>query len=131
MDIDFKIARLNLHAADLQREVETVSELLEKSTAKTQELLAIAASVGTTVVSIGKKHPLVENEDWPWSASGSIFTPKDDRVNGTPAAWHIARRAGVEHCAGNTGQHQVKDAHLIDGVYECRDGQWARIDIPA
>lgn len=129
MDIDFKIARLNLHSADLKRELDDVSELLAIATTKTQELLAIAASVGTTVVSIGKKHPLTDNKSWPFGTSGSIFTPKADKVNGYPASWHIASKAGVSFGCGNGNQHQVKDEHLIDGVYECRDGQWARIDV--
>lgn len=129
MDMDRTIATLNQRSADLQREVAEVGEQLERATAKTQELLAVAASVGTTVVSIGKKHPRVENEDWPFGVSGSIFTPPKDYHNGTPTAWIIARQVGVAAGAGNTGQHQIRTENLIDGVYECRDGQWSRIDI--
>lgn len=112
-----------------QSDLKALSLKLRRAYVKTEELLAIASEVGVTALSIGKKHPLVGNEEWPFGVSGSIFTHPDARHNGSPAAWHITEKAGVGGGCGNTGQHQADTSNLIDGVYECRGGVWSRVDL--
>jgi hypothetical protein len=131
MDFEYAADSLARQVASAQSSLKTLELKMKSSAKKTEELLAIASEVGVTAVSIGKKHPLVGNEDWPFGASGSIFTRKEDRHDGWPAAWHIARQAGVGGGAGNSGQHQADTSNLIDGVYECRNGAWSRVDLLA
>jgi hypothetical protein len=129
MDFESKAKGLAYQVERAQSELKQLAAHLTSAAAKTEELLAIASDVGVTAVSIGKKHPLVGNEDWSFGAASSIFTRKDDQHDGWPAAWHIAKEAGVSGGAGNTGQHQADTRDLIDGVYECRGGVWARVDL--
>lgn len=129
MDFESKAKSLAYQVERAQSDLKALSLKLRRAAAKTDELLAIASEVGVTAVSIGKKHPLVGNENWTFGTSGSIFTPKEDRHDGWPAAWHIARKAGVGDGCGNSGQHQADTSNLIDGVYECRGGVWSRVDL--
>lgn len=100
--------------------------------AKTLEVLAIAESIGVTIVGIGVKHKDLGNEEWPFGLSGNIFTPKDNKgPNGWPAAWHIAEAAHISHGAGNSGQHQIADGSVVDGLYRLKDGKWHREDVEA
>jgi len=131
MDFESQARSITYQVERAQADLKSLSAKLKRAATKTEELLAIASEVGVTSVSIGKVHPLVGNESWSFSASGAIFTPKEDRHNGWPAAWHIAEKAGVSNGAGNSGQHQADTSNLIDGVYECRDGNWARVDLQA
>lgn len=122
----------------IERDMDEVQRLLERiadtraklidAEKNTRNLLEIAASAGVTAIGIGKV-----GEDfglhWTFGTSGSIFTPEGARINGFPAAWHIAGRAGISQGAGNTGQHQADTSQLIDGVYECRGGMWRRTDL--
>lgn len=125
-----KTNRIKGEAESLRRQLAALDKELAASVVKTEELLSIAAECGVTVVGIGKKHPALKNEDWPFGVGGSIFTPPVDRTpDGWPAAWHIARRAGISAGAGNTGQHQADTSRLVDGVYELKGGVWARIDV--
>lgn len=109
--------------------LEQLSSQMRHAKKKTEELLAIASEVGVTAVSIGKRHKSVGNGDWGFGVTSSIFTHPDARHDGWPAAWHIASKAGVSSGCGNGGQHQADTSNLIDGVYECRGGVWARIDL--
>lgn len=129
MNFEQKAYSLTHTVKNALQELEILQSQLQHAATKTEELLAIASEVGVTALSIGKKHPLVGNEGWPFGYAGSIFTPKADQHAGWPAAWHIARTAGVSGGAGNGGQHQVDTSNLIDGVYECRGGIWSRIDL--
>jgi len=129
MDFEASAKSIAYQVERAQSDLKALSVKLRRAAAKTEELLAIASEVGVTAVSIGKKHPLVGNENWPFGASGSIFTPREDQHDGWPAAWHIAKKAGVSGGAGNSGQHQADTSNLIDGVYECRGGVWARVDL--
>lgn len=108
-------------------ELERTREVVEAAATKTAEVLAIAQSLGVRTVSIGVVTPLVGNERWSFSASGSIFTPRETRIDGWPAAWRIAEQAGIGSGAGNTGQHQIMHDSTIDGVYRCINGQWERV----
>ncbi|GAA1412070.1 hypothetical protein AUR04nite_00080 [Glutamicibacter uratoxydans] len=130
MDFERKIKWIEHEAKDALDKLESIKADLVEAQTKTEKLLAIAESVGVTVISIGKKHPAIDSTgDFPFGASGSIFTPLDDRHNGWPAAWHIAEKAGVSQGGGNSGQHQADTSKLVDGVYELRNGNWARIDL--
>lgn len=129
MNFEQKASSLARTVENALQQLELLQSQLQHAATKTEELLAIASEVGVTAVSIGKKHTLVGNEGWPFGFTGSIFTPKDAEHEGWPAAWHIARKAGVSGGAGNGGQHQVDTSNLIDGVYECRDGVWSRVDL--
>lgn len=130
-NFEYKLDRATAQLTSAQSDAQGVLSALEYARQKTAEVLAIAESVGTTAISIGMKHPIVNNEDWPFGASGSIFTPLADRVNGWPSAWRIAEKAGISAGAGNSGQHQTDNSQLVDGVYELRDGAWQRIDLAA
>ncbi|WP_181034737.1 hypothetical protein [Clavibacter michiganensis] len=128
-DFERKTQTFQDRTTALHAELTATRKHLARANEKTAELLQIAAEAGVTAVSIGKKHPRVENEGWPFGYSGNIFTPVGERVGSWPAAWHIAERAGIGGGSGNTGQHQTDNTDLIDGVYELRAGQWARIDL--
>lgn len=127
-DYEKKTEVLAARTKALREQLAAVQRELVAATGKTAELLEIAAEAGVSAVSIGKIHERVGNERWAYG-DGAIFTPVDERVGGWPAAWHIAERAGVSCGAGNTGQHQADISGLIDGVYECRNGLWTRIDL--
>ena len=120
----------------LQHQVDELSiklsdyeERLAVARVKTSTLLRLAKENGVTAISIGKKHPRVGNENFPFGGAGSIFTPKDERIDDYPAAWRLAELMGISYGAGNTGQHQADVSELIDGVYEIRKGAWYRIDL--
>lgn len=127
-DFNRKIETAARNIGALLGTIDALKASLIEAETNTAELLKIASDAGTTILSIGMKHEAVGNDDWPFGYSGSIFTPKDDRIHGSPAAWFITRQAGIGGGSGNTGQHQADTSKLIDGVYECRDGQWIRID---
>lgn len=129
MNFERKAESIAYQIRTSQAELKSLASKLTRAAAKTEALLAIASDVGVTALSIGKKHPLVGNEGWPFGYAGSVFTSKTDEVNGWPAAWHITQKAGIGGGSGNSGQHQADTSELIDGVYECRDGVWARIDL--
>ena len=112
-----------------QQSARTVLADLAHAKTKTAELLEIARAAGVTAVGISKTHPRLGNEHWGQRGGGAIFTPVDEEVNGWPAAWHVAEKAGVGFGCGNPGQHQARTKNLIDGVYEVRDGLWSRIDL--
>lgn len=129
MNFEQKASSLTRTVESAMQQLNALQSQLRHAATKTEELLAIASGVGVTALSIGKKHPLVGNEDFPFGVSGSIFTPEENRHNGWPAAWHIAETAGISQGAGNSGQHQADTSNLIDGVYECRGGAWSRVDL--
>ena len=124
---------MNLEAkvSTLQQRVSSIindSQEVIRQAREAAKLLSIAEDMGVTVISIGRKSALVENEGWPFGYSGSIFTKKEDQdKNGWPSAWAIASKAGVDAGAGNSGQHQVKSGVLLEGVYQLRDGQWYEV----
>lgn len=127
-DFDSKIENTQSRVREALQELKEIERHLRVAEAKTEELLEIASSVGVELVSIGKKTDLIDSTKHFNYASGSIFTPTENRHGHWPAAWHIAEKAGVSYGAGNNGQHQAHTSDLIDGVYECRNGQWSRID---
>lgn len=129
MNFEQKASSLTRTVEGALQQLDALQSQLREAAKKTEELLAIASEVGVTALSIGKKHPLVGNEAWSFGYAGSIFTPKENEHEGWPAAWHIARVAGISGGAGNGGQHQVDATNLIDGVYECRGGEWFRVDV--
>lgn len=123
-EIDIHTQRLRSVIEDAERTLARI----EAASEKTAEVLAIANEVGVKTVGIGRKHASLGNADYPFGASGSIFTPKSHRTNGWPSAWHIAEQAGIGAGAGNSGQHQIKTDSCIDGVYRCVKGIWTRIE---
>lgn len=129
MNFDSRIERLEGRKEDLERETAVLGVQLDIARRKTAQLLHVAKDNNVTAVSIGKVHPRVGNEKWGFSGGGSIFTPPDERVEGRPAAWVIAEAIGISHGCGNAGQHQADLSQLVDGVYECRNGEWYRIDL--
>lgn len=128
-NFDYQAQSLEGRAAVLGADLAAFEERLAIARVQTAKLLSIAKDKGVTAVSVGKKHPRVGNEDWPFGAGGSIFTPKDERINNWPAAWHLAEAMGISYGGGNPGQHQAKIEELIEGVYEIRKGKWHRIDL--
>lgn len=127
MDGKRKLERAIENVNNAVAELEEARSAVEAAAAKTAEVLAIAEQIGVKTVSIGKVTPLVGNESWSFSASGSIFTPRESRHNGWPSAWHISEAAGIGAGAGNAGQHQIASSKVIDGVYRCVNGQWERV----
>lgn len=128
-DFDHKIELTQIRVRNSLQDLKDLERHLKIAETKTEELLEIASSVGVELVSIGKHTELIDStKNYPYTASGSIFTPIENRHGGWPAAWHIAEKAGVSYGAGNGGQHQAHTVNLIDGVYECRNGQWSRVD---
>ena len=121
--LENKISNVN----NAVRELEEARQKAEEAAEKTAEVLAIAESLGVKTVSIGKITPLVGNENWGFRAQGSIFTPHGAEVNGWPAAWAIAEQSGIYSGCGNSGQAQIDSSKVIDGVYQCKNGQWVRI----
>lgn len=128
-NFDFQAAHLDSRVTALGTELADFEERLAVARVRTAKLLGIAKDLGVTAVSVGKKHSRVGNENFPFGAGGSIFTPPDERVDGRPAAWELAEIMGISNGAGNTGQHQADISELIDGVYEIRKGQWRRVDL--
>lgn len=128
-NFDYQADSLQRSAADLGAKIADFEERLAVARVRTASLLGIAKDNGVTAVSIGKKHPRVGNEDWEFGTAGSIFTPKEERINDWPAAWHLAEAMGISWGAGNPGQHQANIEELIEGVYEIRKGKWHRIDL--
>lgn len=124
MDINRKLenATIGVQAAreSLGRALDDVSAAIRK----TDEVLEVAKELGVSVVSIGLRSELVKNDDWGFGTSNSLFTHPDDKVDGWPAAWEIARRSGIYSGCGNSGQAQIHSQMVADGVYRLRDGQW-------
>lgn len=111
------------------KEAEETITAIETAANKTAEVLAVASEMGVEVVGIGRPHELLNNQKFPGSTRGSIFTPHAARdSNGWPAAWKIAERTGIGYGCGNTGQHQIHSEQVIDGVYRCENGVWTLID---
>jgi len=128
MDMNQKI---NAQVRTLRNQIEEAERVIagiESAAATTARVLSIANDIGVTTVGIGRKHADLGNEQFPFSATGSIFTPLGDRHDGWPAAWHIANKAGIADRVGNTGQHQIPISACIDGLYRCIDGVWTQID---
>lgn len=109
-------------------EAEAALARIEAAGEKTAEVLAIANEVGVKTVGLGRRHASLGNLDFPFGGSGHIYTPKGNRTDGWPSAWHIARKAGIADGAGNSGQHQIPSGACIDGVYRCIKGVWTRIE---
>jgi len=128
-NFDYQADSLQMRVSELNADIAGFEERLAVARVRTAKLLAIAKEIGVTAVSVGKKHARVGNESFPFGAGGSIFTPPDERIDGRPAAWHLAEIMGISHGAGNTGQHQADIEELIEGVYEIRKGKWYRIDL--
>ena len=129
MNFDSQVERLEDRAEAVKRELAILGVQLDTARRNTSRLLESAKGLGVTAVSIGKHHARVGNEGWKFRTTGSIFTPPNERVDGRPAAWVIAEAMGISQGAGNTGQHQADLSQLVDGVYECRNGEWYRIDL--
>lgn len=96
--------------------------------AATRELLKIARELGLTVVGIGNtRHPLLENETFPYHHNQQIFAPGRSR-DGWPTVWDLTKRAGIDQGYGNAGQRQADTSGLTRGVWiALMDGEWGRI----
>lgn len=96
---------------------------------ETQQFLALARDLDITVVGIGDvRHPLLGNESFPHRQRDQIFTPPGHRINGWPAAWTLAKVAGIDAGCGNTGQRQADTTGLEAGVWVLLvGGEWGRV----
>lgn len=121
---DIRINALRSAIADAEAAIAKI----EAATSKTAEVLTIASEEGVEVVGLGRKHEILDTGNFPYDGGGSIFTPHAARINGWPAAWRIAERAGIGYGCGNTGQHQIHSEQVIDGVYRCEDGVWSLVE---
>lgn len=129
MDFEREVESLGRSVEDITARQHKLAERLAEARAFTARFLQACSDNGITVAGVGKKHPKLGNEKWPFSPGRSVFCEKDARTNdGWPAIWSVVNQLGIGDGAGNTGQHQADTSKLIDGVYECRDGQWLRID---
>lgn len=128
MDITREIEAHAEQLRDVINEAERALERIEAAKNKTIEILEIANEVGVKTVGIGRRHASLGNADFPYNPTGSIFTPRESRINGWPSAWHIAEKSGIGFGAGNGGQHQIKSDSCVDGVYRCVKGVWTRIE---
>lgn len=128
MDITWEISNHTHRLRSVIEDAERALARIEAASEKTAEVLAIANEVGVKTVGIGRRHASLGNADFPFGASGSIFTPQGSRTNDWPSAWHIAQEAGIGAGAGNSGQHQIKTDSCIDGVYRCIKGVWSRVE---
>lgn len=92
-----------------------------------ESVLSIADELGVSIVGVGVKHDLLDNHSFPWPKH-SLFTPPSARVDDWPAAWRIAKLAGIFDSCGNSGQAQIRsDAGLPSGVWVRALDGWAQV----
>ena len=92
-----------------------------------ETVFGVADELGVPVLGVGVKHDLLDNHAFPWPKH-SLFTPPSVRVDGWPAAWELAKRAGIYAGCGNTGQAQIRsDAGLPAGVWVRALDGWVRV----
>lgn len=126
----------------LQTQINTLKAKFESAQIFTHDFLEMCKEYDIQLVSIGKKtEKIPATINWPFGHKGSVFTNEayemvktrenDDSVTerkGYPAIWRVVSKAGISGGCGNSHQHQVRDANLIEGVFELKDGVWYWIE---
>ena len=121
MNVDREIEKLRSAVDSFEQRYANAEE-------RTAKVLAAAEANDVKRIGINCYNGWVySGERFPFTARGSIFAKgRDDQ--GWPVAWRIAKQAGIGDGCGNTEQHQVSNPDaLIDGIYELRNGVWARV----
>jgi len=127
MNAEQETAAAVREAEDAIRQLGETANRIAAAREKTEEVLQIASKYGVKTVGIGVRHASLGNESFSFGPRGSIFTPVNARVDGWPAAWRIAEEAGISYGAGNTGQHQIDNSQVLDGLYRCVKGVWQKV----
>lgn len=118
----------------LSSNVKTLKAELEYARVFTNKLLTKLAKAGYKKVSISTKTDLIpSSKTWPFGHEGNLFAmgPIEDEVKdkeGWPAVWTVVKELGIGEGAGNSGQYQIDDSRLIDGIYEFKSGKWLRLE---
>ncbi len=112
------------NALDAAEQLKTQYEDLRDFTAA---FLACCEKHGIKTVSINTYTELIKSrKSWGRDCPDSAFA--DEREGTWPAIWAACNEMGVCAGCGNSGQHQINSARLIDGVYKLTDGKWERIE---
>ena len=128
MNFDAELERMASEIKELSGRRRDLAKRHAEARAFTAQFLSKCGEAGMSIAGIAKLHPELGREKFSFGERGSVFSHPDDRYNGWPAIWYVVKALGISNGAGNTGQHQADTSKLIDGVYRCTDGEWARID---
>lgn len=121
------------HAEVFASDLRNIQETMEKAEYTTAQFLDRCKAHGIACVSIGMRTERIPfSVTFPFSAEGHVFgegmePESEDSPRSTPSIWAAAKEAGLSTGCGNQASQQVNDRFLIDGVYECRNGQWQKI----
>lgn len=131
MNFEYYLERRKRQIDEAKAEVSILEKRFDLLCEKTRNFLAIAESLGVKAVCVGVANEKIKTSvTWSFHPGNSIFCEEEWKEAsdeyGRPAAWELARRAGIYAGCGNNNQAQCNLSDLIDGYYELRDGKWLR-----
>jgi len=129
MDYDSQYAALALRIDSALSELKALNKAIKSAQVFTAKFLKACSDKGLTAIAIRKRGKQVPaSMDFPFGASGSVFSFSPKKEDGWPAIWGICEDFGVSHGCGNSSQHAIKDTpDLIDGIYEFKAGKWNKV----
>jgi hypothetical protein len=136
MNYEYRIKAAEMGIEQLLKDLTKLREDFEEAKTYTGEFLAWCSKNGVNRVGIGMRDDgFKDSANYPFGASGSIFADGcelDEKGRPSwPIAWKLADGFGISGGAGNSGERQISlEARnkLIDGIYECKNGQWRKVD---
>lgn len=122
-DFDFKLKTL-------KNQVDELVKAYAEARDFTESFLDCCKKHGIETVSIQKETERIPSSiGFAFGARGNAFA--EERENGYPAIWSVARETDTYGGCGNGGQAQLNrlaQVMLVDGVYELKDGTWTKIE---
>ena len=95
----------------------------------TKKLLTECSKHKIKRVAIGVYDENIEScRGWTYHYNGSIFTENIRDKDGWPAIWGIVENLDIAGSCGSSGQHDIIQGKIDDGIYQFKDGEWEKVD---